>query len=303
VLSSLHNCLAVLSFGIANRDDSWSWSWEPALTIPLFALGVALLSGSVRLGERSRYSSQWRKQATCLALGWLSLVLAFNSPLHELGEHLFWMHMVQHEVLLLISAPLFALGNPFVTVLAALPVRLAADVGWFLRSSGLHATARSLCRPLPAWCLGAAALWIWHIPFLFDGTLRSDWIHAAQHLSFLATGFLFWVSLLESRARHADYGVSILYLFATAVQTGFLGLLLTYSARPWYSPYIPLAPSFGYTALEDQQVGGLIMWVPAGIVFTGIALLLVPAWLRSSDARLALWAGHSTSSQIGDQGQ
>jgi putative membrane protein len=280
-------------------EDNLGWSWDLALTIPLFVFGAALLVGVARLGTRTRYSMQWRRQAICLALGWLSLVLAFNSPIHELGEHLFWIHMLQHELLLLISAPFLALGRPFAALFAALPPRPRLAIGRFVRSSGLHAAALWLSRPLPAWCLGAAALWIWHVPSFFDKTIENDWIHAAQHLSFLSTGLLFWVSLLQSRAHHADYGVSIVYLFATAMQTGFLGVLLTYAARPWYAPYVLTAPSFGYTALEDQQIGGLIMWVPAGFIFTVIALLLVPAWLRSSDARHAIWASASASQNEG----
>jgi putative membrane protein len=218
------------------------------------------------------------------------LLIALNSPIHTLGESLFWVHMIQHEILLLVTAPLFVLGNALQILFAAFPRKLGASIGLLLRETGFHAAFRFFSRPLPAWCLGAAGLWIWHIPYLFDATLHSDAVHAAQHLTFLTTSFFFWASLLDARSRHGAYGISILYLFATAIQTTFLGVLLTYSARPWYAPYDFTAPQFGYSALQDQQIGGLIMWIPAGAVFTVVALCLVPAWLRSSDARHALWA-------------
>lgn len=287
-------CFAIsfahIHIGAADATREVAWSWEPALILPLAAFGIFLLAGIVRLGKRTHCSRQWRNHTVLLALGWLSLLLALNSPIHQLGEHLFWVHMIQHEILLLISAPLLVLGNVWATILSALPLAASARLAHGLRISGIQAAILFLSRPLPAWFLGAAALWIWHVPRLFDATLDSDWVHAAQHLSFLSTAFLFWLSLLESRARQASYGVSILYLFTTAVHTSFLGVLLTYSARPWYSAYTQTALPFGYTPLQDQQLGGLIMWVPAGVVFTTIALCLVPAWLRASDTRHALWS-------------
>jgi putative membrane protein len=281
----------------ANVDSNWSW--EAAFTAPLFIFGFVLFVGLGRLGSRTGYSPQWRRQLVFLSLGWLSLLIALNSPIHTLGESLFWVHMLQHEIILLVSAPLLVLGNVFHVMLAAFPRKLGNPIGSFLRESGLQAAFLFLSRPLPAWCLGAAGLWIWHIPYLFDATLRSDAVHATQHLTFLTTSFFFWLSLLDARSRHAAYGISILYLFATAIQTTFLGVLLTYSVRPWYSPYISTAPRLGYSPLHDQQIGGLIMWIPAGAVFTLVALSLIPACLRSSDARHALWAHSAFSPKEG----
>jgi cytochrome c oxidase assembly factor CtaG len=279
------------------------WTWEPAFTLPLFGFGLFIAIGLVRLRMRGGYSKQWLRQSTLLSFGWFSLLIALNSPIHSLGESLFWVHMIQHEVLLLISAPLFVVGNLYQAALAAFPQKFSKELGGVLRETGLHSAFLFFSRPLPAWCLGAAGLWIWHVPLLFDATLRSDAIHAAQHLTFLSTSFFFWVALLAAATRRAAHGISILYLFATAIQTTFLGVLMTYSARPWYSPYVFTAPQFGYSPLEDQQIGGLIMWIPAGAVFTAIALALVPAWLRSSDVRHALWAEQTLNMKDGGASQ
>jgi putative membrane protein len=277
-------------FQVAEYKGSFLWSWEPAFTVPLFAFGLLLATGLVRLGARTSYSRQWRHQSIFLPLGWLSLVVALNSPIHALGEQLFWVHMIQHEALLLISAPLFVLGNVLPAFIAAFPRGIGSEFGTWFHASGIYRLCKFLSRPLPAWFLGAAGLWIWHIPYLFDATLRNDWVHAAQHFTFLTTSYFFWLALLEVRTRHAAYGTAVLYLFATSLQTALLGVLLTYSAHPWYLPYIFTAPQLGYSPLEDQQIGGLIMWVPGGLVFTAAALALVPGWLRSSEARHALWA-------------
>jgi putative membrane protein len=291
--------LNAAAFSLLAFDVASNWNWEPAFTIPLFAFGLLVFTGLTRLGSRTRYSLHWRRQSIFISLGWLSLLIALNSPIHTLGESLFWVHMLQHEILLLISAPLLVLGNVFQVTLAAFSTNQSHPFGAALRKTGLHSAFLFFSLPLPAWCLGAAGLWIWHIPYLFDATLRSDAVHAAQHLTFLTTSFFFWLSLLDSRSRQSAYGVSIIYLFATAIQTTFLGVLLTYSARPWYSPYVLTAPLLGYSPLQDQQIGGLIMWIPAGTVFTLVALSLVPAWLRSSDARHALWATSALAAKDG----
>jgi cytochrome c oxidase assembly factor CtaG len=115
---------------------------------------------------------------------------------------------------------------------------------------------------------------------LFQATLTHDWVHAAQHISFLGSALLFWWSLLGSRKR-IDNGAGILYLFTTGVHTSILGALLTFTPSVWYPAYLSTAPRWGLTALEDQQLGGLIMWVPAGIVYIIAGLALLGNLLRS----------------------
>jgi cytochrome c oxidase assembly factor CtaG len=139
---------------------------------------------------------------------------------------------------------------------------------------------------LIAWWVHAAALWIWHAPGLFQLTLVNETVHAAQHLSFLGSALLFWWSLFYVRGQ-TGYGAGVLYIFTTAVHTSILGALLTFSTRIWFPAYARSARAWGLTPLEDQQIGGLIMWVPAGIIYVAVALFLFAAWLRESDTRTA----------------
>jgi putative membrane protein len=127
-------------------------------------------------------------------------------------------------------------------------------------------------------------LWIWHIPFLFDQTLRSDWIHAAQHTTFLVTAVMFWWPVLN-RTPALGYGGALVYVFTTILHTSVLGALLTFAPRPWYSSYILTAPAWHLSALEDQQIGGLIMWIPAGTLLLIIALMLLVKWMNESQTR------------------
>jgi cytochrome c oxidase assembly factor CtaG len=142
-------------------------------------------------------------------------------------------------------------------------------------------------RPLVAWLLEAAALWIWHVPAFYQATLTSDWIHATQHLSFFATAVLFWSALYGVGRSVMSYGAATFYVFGTAVHCSALGALLTFSAVLWYPAYQRTTQGWGLTPLQDQQLGGVIMWVPSGIVFIVVGLALFAKWLSESDHRLA----------------
>jgi putative membrane protein len=121
---------------------------------------------------------------------------------------------------------------------------------------------------------------------LFQATLRSEIVHTMQHLSFFISALLFWWALLYASGR-SSYGHGVFYVFTTALHTGILGALLTFSTVVLYPAYTVTAPLWGLTPLEDQQIGGLIMWVPAGVLYMAAGLALFRAWLRESDAMLA----------------
>jgi cytochrome c oxidase assembly factor CtaG len=139
--------------------------------------------------------------------------------------------------------------------------------------------------PIAAWLLHAIALWGWHAPLLFDAALHSGLIHAAQHISFLGTALVFWWALLHGHAGKLGYGGAILYVFTTAIHTSVLGAWLTLSPQVWYAPYASTAPVWHLTAVQDQQLGGLIMWIPAGTLLTIVALGLLAKWIKHSEIR------------------
>jgi cytochrome c oxidase assembly factor CtaG len=141
----------------------------------------------------------------------------------------------------------------------------------------------TLLNPTLAWLLHAVVLWVWHAPAFFDAALRDRGIHDLQHLSFLASALIFWSALLEERARERQ-GAAVLYLFTTTVHTGVLGALLTFASHPWYEAYLSLTPEWNLAPLEDQQIGGLIMWVPASVVYVGVGLALLARWIVGCDS-------------------
>ena len=261
-------------------DDLWSaWEFDPGVIIPLLLTAFLYL-----LGTRKQSGLPLLERA-CFWAGWLSLVIALVSPMHPLGEVLFSAHMVQHEVLMLISAPLLVLSRPLVTFLWALPIDWRKRLGRWAKTRPIAALWLFFTTPLTAFLLHAAAIWLWHVPYLFQLTLRSDLAHAAQHLSFFLSGLLFWWAVFYGHGRKA-YGAAFLYVFLTAIHTGILGALLTFSPQLWYPAYSHTTQAWGFTPLEDQQTGGLIMWVPASLVYLAAGLVLFGSWMKESDARL-----------------
>jgi putative membrane protein len=259
-------------------DDLWSaWEFDPGVVVPLL-----VSAGLYHLGSRKHFGLT-RLQKRCFWAGWLSLAVALISPLHPAGEVLFSAHMVQHEILMLVSAPLLVVSRPLVTFLWALPIEWRRALGRWSKANYVRGTWDFLTEPFAAWCIHAIAIWAWHMPLLFQLTLTSDLAHTAQHLSFLLSALLFWWALFYAHGRKA-YGSGILYIFTTAVHTGILGALLTFAPHLWYPLYSTTTQAWGLTPLEDQQIGGLVMWVPASVVYIGAGLFLFAAWLRESDA-------------------
>lgn len=259
--------------------DLWrAWTFDSGVLLPLLAAAFLYARGS----RRARGVTFW--QARSFWAGWIVLVMALASPLHSLGEALFSAHMAQHELLMLGAAPLLVISRPLVPILWGLPLNWRRAAGQCFKAPAVQRRWRGLTHPFTAWCIHAVALWGWHAPALFQATLSSNVVHAAQHLSFLGSALLFWWSLFYAGGP-SHYGLGVLYIFTTAVHTSILGALLTFAPHVWYPAYGFRAAPWGLAPLQDQQIGGLIMWVPAGIVYIAAGLALFAAWLQASGLR------------------
>jgi cytochrome c oxidase assembly factor CtaG len=271
--------------------DLWSaWSWEPPVVAAMALAGWAYARGTRAVWRRAGVGRGVRRwQAGAFAGGLVALFVALISPLHALGEALFCAHMVQHLLLTLVAAPLLALGAPVVAFLWALPpaARRALARRWN-RSTSWRGIGRSLTHPLTAWVVSALALWVWHLPFYYDAAVRLEAVHALEHVTFFLTALLFWWALVEPagvfrRAR----GAALVYLFAAAMQSAILGALLTLAPRPWYTAHLDTTGAWGLSPLDDQQIAGGIMWVPANLVYLGALAVVLVTWLRDSERRVS----------------
>jgi putative membrane protein len=238
-----------------------------ASSAALYAAGVAKLWRKAGVGRGIR-----RGEALRFAAGWLLLAAGLFPPLDTLAERSFAVHMVQHELLMVAAAPLLVLSRPLHALAWALPAGALSAFTFVPRGAW-----RLLTSPAGAWSVHALALWVWHIPVLFLAALADQSLHVLQHTCFFVSAFVFWWAVLGSRVPDAT---SVACLFTTMLHTSALAVLLTFAPAPWYvhAARIP----FGLTALEDQQLGGLVMWVPGAFSYVIAGLAIVAGWLRQT---------------------
>jgi putative membrane protein len=263
-----------------------AFGWDLAIGAVLTASASLYLLGLLRLWRNAgRGRGLTWVNVSAFGAGLLALVVALLSPLDALSDVLFSAHMGQHEILMLVAAPLLVMGKPWLTGAWALPARWRGAALGLLQRPALRRPWRSLTAPVAILLLHAAALWIWHIPGLFEGALKNETVHAFQHLCFFVTAVLFWWALVQGRYGRAGYGAAALFVFLTAMHSGILGALLTVAGRLWYPIYESRTRAAGFDPLADQQLAGLLMWIPAGVLLAVLGLGFLAAWLGESERR------------------
>lgn len=226
--------------------------------------------------------------AMAFVAGWTSVALALLSPLDRLSDILFSAHMAQHEILMLVAAPLLVFARPLVPMLRGLPASLRASAVKAMHGRPARRAWRALTGPIFVLVAHGIVLWIWHVPYLYEAALRDDGIHAVQHLMFFLTAALFWWAIVQGRYGRVGYGMAVLFVFATGMHTSILGVLLSFASRLWYPMYGPRSAAWSVDPIEDQQLAGFIMWIPAGVIFMVCGLALFAGWLGESERRVKI---------------
>jgi len=261
------------------------WGGDTSSAVSLVALAGVYALGTRRVWSHAGQGRGVRRRDIASFIGALAaLSLAMLSPIDALSGVLFSAHMTQHVLLAVVAPPLLVLGAPAVALLWALPASARPTVVRTLRHPGIASVWRAISNPFVACAVHAGALWVWHAPRLYVSALDDGFVHALEHASFVATAGLLWWSILHARQpRRAAYAAGILVLFLTALQSAALGALLTFSGAPWFPAQDIGAVSFGLTPLQDQQLAGLIMWVPGGLLYTAAMGILFAGWMRQLD--------------------
>jgi putative membrane protein len=256
--------------------------WDPWVVLPLLLAALAFAVGAFRLAGRARRFGLARR-AGLLAAGLGTVALALLSPLAAAAHASFAAHMVEHELLMVVAAPLLILARPLGPWLWALPLGARRACGRVLHAPGLRRGWRIASAPAVASGLQAIALWGWHVPALFQMALESAAAHRLQHLCFLGTALLFWWSLLA--AGRTGYGAAALHLFVASAQAGLLGVLFLFAARPLLPLQGAGAAAYGLTPLQDQQLAGIVMAGAACLVYPAVALRLLQLWIAAGRRR------------------
>lgn len=271
-----------------------SWTFDPPLALVLI---VAVLYA---IGDRRTFAPPAarrarRLQRACFYGGLAVLALALCSPIDAYSERLFWVHMVQHVMLLVIAPPLIVLAAPWMRIWRALGLSTRRALAhWFVGERAapraLRAAGRVLGTPLAGFVAFGGVLLAWHVPALFDETLRVEAVHVLEHTLFFATALMFWKHVIDSPPLHAPLPdvQRVVYLVGAMVVSWLLAIVLALEPHALYAPYVEEASRpGGISALTDQQLAAGVMWVPGSIAFVVAIFAYVHRWLAPAPATLA----------------
>jgi cytochrome c oxidase assembly factor CtaG len=232
---------------------------------------------------RRRRTLPWR--GACFGAGLVTLVVALDSPVERLADDYFWAHMLQHVLLMMVAAPLIVLGAPWLPLFRPLPLSVRRGLARALVKSPTFAwlrwTAAAVALPSVSWLLFDLDLGAWHVPALYDLTLRDTALHYAEHVSFVLLGILFWAQVIDSppfRSRLRPMQRAV-YTSAGLVASWLLAVVLTFAGGPLY----PLQTHGGISALADQQLAAGVMLGPGSITYTVLVFYWLYAWLAPEE--------------------
>jgi putative membrane protein len=262
------------------------WTGDPAL---LWVLGAALLYSLGGRRRAPRRGDGWRTAS--FAAGLLAIVTALDSPIDDLSEKLFWVHMVQHILLIAVAAPLLALARPWARMWRGFPLSYRRAVAREIAGPGwkpLRGAAAFSSGAVVSWLLFNLTFCAWHLPVLYDAALRLEFVHALEHLTFFATALLLWTRVVYSppwRSPLSELG-KLAYLGSTMAVGWVLAIVLALASSPIYSAYAEEASRPGQiSAFTDQQLAAGVMWVPGSISYTIAIIVIAYRWLEPGEPR------------------
>jgi putative membrane protein len=254
-----------------------SFSVHPSTVIGI-VMYAALYRWRAAVGEREGHSLG-RRRPTLLAIALIVLFFSLNGWLHDLSDsYLFSAHMVQHLLLALVIAPLLIMATP----------------GWMLRpalrSRGVAATARWVTNPFRAFAIFNVVFAGWHLPPLYNTAMAHHWLHIVQHLMFLVAAVLMWWPILSPMPElpRLAYPLQMLYLFLMSIPMSVVAVYIAYADSVLYPAYSIAPRIWGISPMQDQQIGGLVMWVPGGLYFFTVISVIFFRWQqRDGDESVA----------------
>ncbi|MBI4525929.1 MAG: cytochrome c oxidase assembly protein, partial [Deltaproteobacteria bacterium] len=288
--SSVEAVWAHVSTGTSSFTDSLTeWHWRSDVTTVVLFFSGTYIIGWWHLRKRNLHGAK-KWQLWLYLTSMATICLALLSPIDALGSSLFLFHMVQHELLMMVAAPLLLLGNPMPVLLWGFPPRLRYGLGRLLiRGAFVRRALKIITWMGVTWPLYIINLWAWHYPPAFEAALRNDLIHDLQHVCFFITGLLFWWPVINPAPKvhgQIPYGFRILYVMAAALPTMFPVMGLVFFTQRILYPYYTAVPRlWDLTPLEDQSQGWAIMALSEGSAYL-IAILLLVARMAEHEERL-----------------
>jgi cytochrome c oxidase assembly factor CtaG len=262
--------------------SAWEWRFDVSLVLLTFATLYTIgwwrlrRRGKVKVANRRRLAAYWG--------GILTLALALMSPIDPLGGQLFFMHMIQHMITIMVSAPLLWLGAPFPFLLWGLPIGVRKWVGQqFAQASLLRSGLRVLRQPALVWMAFVAVYGGWHDPMLYDLALRYGWVHDIQHLTFFGTAMLFWWVVIDAapRLQYTSLWGRIIMVVGVIPINMAVGITIATAQEVIYPYYATVPRIWGFTAVADQSTAGVIMWTSGSEMLVLAIVFLLASAMRN----------------------
>ena len=253
------------------------------VSIALLLILIAYATGVVQFRRHARGTRQppvVRMLAMGAALFLIELALA--SPLDELADQLLSAHMVQHLLLMLAAAPLLVLARPLPYFVWSPPLLMRKGIARVWNRAGISRLMRLLKTPSVSWIAFCGTVLVWHVPAIYRWAVGGELRHSLMHLSFLGSALLFWSVVLDpDHKRQLNHFACALFVLSAALVTGLPGALICFARQPLYMLTANASIHEGLTVLADQQLAGLIMWIPMDLFLFGVAMALFSAALRT----------------------
>jgi putative membrane protein len=269
-----------------------AWDLRPEILAVLIPLGILYTLGWLRLRKQSanRKLATWPRLVAYLS-GLSIIAIVLMSPIDRLGGQLLFMHMIQHKLPVMFAAPLLWLAEPFPIILWSLPWSWRYRIGGlFTRNSVVRRVLAAITRPGVTWLVFIAVYLGWHDSTVYNAALSYDWVHDIQHISFVLVALLYWYPIIGAaprlNRRLPSWG-KIIYLIGTVPPNMALGVSIAFASEVIYTYYNSVPRLWGFTVMQDQQIGGAIMWIPGSMMFIMVALFVLGRLFYYGDEKSA----------------
>jgi putative membrane protein len=268
-----------------------SWEWRLDVIVVLVAFATLYTVGWVRLRrKKTQLAKVWR--LVSYYSGLMIVAIALMSGFDTFQTQLFFVHMAQHLLLVMYAPPLIYFGNPMPFIVWALPGLERQQIGRLLTQKSLFRRVFvAVTAPWIGWLLYTCTLWLWHDPNLYNAAIENDFIHDIEHLSFFLTAMLFWWHITDS-APNFHGNRTYIQRMSTIIAGYFanlaLGVAITMSSNLIYTHYAKVPRVWGIEPKQDQTIGGILMWIPGGMMYLMILLVLVALQMNYSEQRARL---------------
>lgn len=265
-----------------------AWDWRLDISLVLLIFAALYTTGWWRLRQRGRIKLAKRRRLAAYWGGLMTLAIALMSPIDPLGGQLFFMHMIQHMITIMVSAPLLWLGEPFPFLLWGLP---SAGRKWagglFAQGSVVRTSLQALTQPALVWLMFVAVYGGWHDPLLYNLALRYSWVHDIQHLTFFATAMLLWWLVIDAAPHlHRTMIWGRIAMVAGVIPVNMaVGIVIATATEVLYPYYAAVPRIWGFTAVADQSIAGVIMWTSGSEMLVLAIILLMASAMRGTDKK------------------